>query len=63
MISVKIRELRKLYSQVWDGYAFMTHVVHDPISHDMSYWRALQDQASGVPFGGPESDRSDPFVV
>lgn len=34
VVSVQIVELHNLYSQAWDNYAFMTHVVRHPVFHD-----------------------------
>lgn len=57
---VQIGEPCNMY---FDGHAFMTHVVRDPISYDRSYQRVLQAQAGGVPSGGSENDRSDLSVA
>lgn len=62
-VSVQIDELRNIYSQAWDDYTFLTHAMHDPMSHDRSYRLALQIQAGDLPSNGSESDRSNPSIA
>lgn len=63
VVYVQMGELHTLYSLAWDIYAFLTHVVRDPVSYDISYRQELQSRAGVISSKGSESDQSNPYVA
>lgn len=62
VVIVMMGELRSLYSQAWDNYAFLTHVARDPIAQDRVYRRLLHPRVGSSSSVCFNSDQSNPSV-
>lgn len=63
VVPIQMGELRSLYSWASNNYSFLTHVAHDPVSHNRAYWRLLNSWTDASSFRGSESDQSNPSVA
>ena len=61
VVSVRVDDLRSLYSRAWNSYAFLTFVAHDPADQDRACWRFLRPRAPSST-GGSDSLQSNPSV-